>query len=281
VPSVPCPHCGKPVLQGRPVCRWCKSTLSDKAPGPPRAPAPLPGGPLVDSLRAEWEELKAWEGGSFTPSPSVSKATWVSLVLAPLLFAIALASPKPMLEVRVPGFLGATVSVICLIAFGVEDLRLRGARNLGDPEATMRLFDIRTRGKDFKAAATALAQHPRAVARHSNLAEHWSGYALWGPLERRTASFRHRIVGIRDLADDLAVMTLEFRIRYGPWVLGLLFGVLGWLIYALVSEEEKIVIEKLLVLRQGRWYLVNGKPGDALDRQLLRTRSTMSGSGSP
>jgi hypothetical protein len=226
--------------------------------------------------------LKAWEGSAFTPSPAVSKATWVCLVLTPLLLALTFASPKTMIQVRVPGFLGATVSLICLIAFAAEDLRLRGARNLGDPEATMRFFNIRTRGKDFKAAATALAQHPRAVARHSNLAEHWSGHGLWGPILGGGMSVRHRIVGIREIADDLAVMTMEFRIRYGPMYLALIFGLpLGWLIAALFSEEEKSVLEKLFVLRQGRWYLINGKPGDALDRQLLRILSTEPAAGSP
>ena len=181
-----------------------------------------------------------------------------------------MAMPKTFLEGRVPGFLGAGVSLICLIAFGIEDFRLRKARRLGSPRETLHFFHTRIRGKDFKAAATALAHYPRALARHGKLSEIWTQCALWGPLEGRTPIFRIRPPTARNLTDDLAVLTVEIHVRYGPWGLIPLFGVFGLLAYAVASEKETVVLEKLCIRSRGRWYLVNGRPGDSFDKQLIR-----------
>src|ERR1051326_1365049 len=55
--SSPCPQCGKPVLWGAPVCRWCKAKLGE--PSGPRAP--------LQSVGPHWTQQEPESGNLAKP----------------------------------------------------------------------------------------------------------------------------------------------------------------------------------------------------------------------
>ena len=273
VAGLVCSECSKPTLPGARVCRWCKGSLVPRKAAAAPDQQEEPGAKTPPAVAAELQEISTWSGPAREIAvPAVSVRTWIVLVLAiaGLIAAVALPTTQVAQGVmKVMAMLGGGFCALLLIVWGSQDLQAIGTRARRTPQDAALACFLRLKAKQSGAARAALADYSAAENRHRDLAGRWK--------ERLTGGFEISTVivtGMEEIRPDAAVVNLRIDLRAGS-LPGLLVGmfagcVVGIVLYFALAKKDLINVEKLLLLRDGRWYVANALPEDRTDRRLIR-----------
>jgi len=139
----------------------------------------------------------------------------------------------------------------------VIDLRHRAtARDAGE------FFALMLRDRRWMPAGRSVANYAMADERRKRIIIQWADRLGEGSF------FPHGITGgsilnVKHLGDEFALVTLRFGMM---GVSGL--TAVSMLVGAVVYNVQELTLDKLAARRGGRWYLVDGSPGDKVDRML-------------
>ncbi len=163
---------------------------------------------------------------------------------------------KPGFGTIVFGALYALMFAPFLLWFIFTDVMQLRIRHCRTPAAAAAFYLVGVRGGRWERVSAVLMTHPASLRRRSGL---WGGWSR-GIVSETYVSGAHagacRMLGP---AAALVTLTVSFR-TFGS----------GGLVWAyLFARVEKRKIERLLLQRGERWYVVNGLSGDAIDRAMV------------
>lgn len=259
-----CPHCGKPCLPRAAVCRWCNQVIERAKP----APVPLPA-PKTDE---ELAELAEWKGRRSAPPGGFSTRTWIWMVFVAGAIAFTIQRRGPEMGIWMVGLvIGAIASIFCILSF-FGDLRALRTRGLRTPEEAVRHAFARLVAGQHKKMRDALADYPRAARRNEDVKERWAT-ELKNQADRGSVSVTGvEISRLLALSEEAVVACIRVKIGGGNLAgcaLSFFFLSLFGFAFFTVDSGHPILLEKLVVRRGRRWYLVNGLPEDRSDRRLI------------
>ncbi len=218
----------------------------------------------------EAAELLEWAGSASTlPSDSPGVAGHAHRIFSrgPLLLALgaAVMATLPFLVdeagLAMGLFIGGPCALIGMVRLLLDYRTLARIRRGSAPEL-LRTYYQSIGGSPWL-ATKGLASHPEGVLRAEHVGMLWDQCLSSGSdLSRIT----HVATGTPEpLGQDICVVPARFTIVTHAATALTFAGLIGRIASETSTEEE---VRKLLVRHSGRWYLVNGEPGDETDRNL-------------
>jgi hypothetical protein len=249
-----CPSCGKPVAAKAVRCAWCGAQTGK--PVEPESKA-------AEELEKEAREIEEWPGSDLPPAPLFPIGVWI--LVAVLAGTGAVVGPALL---RLERGLGTGLFVVVLLALlGLIAGVLRGplhylsSRHLRSPADAVHYCFGTAAGGDFGRARRAVADHPLSLHRHEDLPKRWK---MANPGDAFTEAFVGGVeVGTPEaVAPGAALVPVRVVLSRTK---GLTVPFVGS--YHVTRNQPKDLV-KLVIEKDGRWFLVNALLADRLDRSL-------------
>ena len=247
-----CPHCGKAMADDKRVCPGCLNTVGGAA---PPTPVIISDWTRVAPEDDEAEQIRAWlaEPDTVASPAVVSLRTWIALlmVLMPGVVMLMKRDDGTLLFGTLYAFLCAPF-LLWFVLTDVAQLRIRHCRT---PAAAAAFYLVGVLGGRWERVSAVLMTHPASLRRRVGL---WLGWKRGIVISTYVSGAR--VESCRMMGNAAATVTLTVTLRT--------FGS-GGLVWAyLFARVERRKIERLLLRRGARWYVINGLPGDAIDRAM-------------
>jgi hypothetical protein len=289
--SVSCPFCSKQIQAGVDICGWCETSLST---GLVRGQA-TGSAVSIDQVVQQYEALESWQVGTAGDPVDPKRPFrwhWLLPVLAAGIFAF-FRHAYPDTILAVPILLGS----ILLLGFALKVMKgspwIPPSR-CTQPRQAMEMFlasvtGLNTAGnayaywlafpdKSTKSRETPRipdVTEPRLVrdfAKQDGFVAYWSHFLGSTVVSDKKSEYRVGIV--EEIAPGYAVVDASIRLRTVPTEAVGPMSISPLVAHASMHEHW-FNLHKLVVKRNGRWWVANGEADDSVDRaltQVIKTR---------